>query len=272
MGILKTIAGWLLGRRPAVLEGEQTVDGAKGPIRIDSDEYGVPYIHATSEDDAWFGLGYCHARDRGLQVEMLFRVGRGTVAALLGKDAIGLDRLARRIGFHRAASAQFAIADAETKAQMEAYARGINAGMQVGREPHEFALLRKRRSRDFTAVDVQAYLSVLAFALASNWDIELVRLHLLLHDGPEAVRKLEPAYRADLPVTAPSGDPSLCQAVDRLARDLADVRDLLGVGGGSNAWAVSAERSATGRPILANDPHLNPATPGAVYLARIAYP
>ncbi len=114
-------------------------------------------------------------------------------------------------------------------------------------------------------------LSFLAFALASNWDIEMARLRILREDGPAALAALDPAYLAHLPVTAPPGalaGPS----VDRLAADLAAFQRFAGAGGASNSWVVAPSRTATGRPILANDPHLPPALPSSWYLAHLRTP
>jgi penicillin amidase len=107
--------------------------------------------------------------------------------------------------------------------------------------------------------------------LAANWDIELLRLRILESDGAEAVMALDPLYPKWLPNVL--GDAHAdANGLDRLAQDLAALTPLMGLGGGSNAWAISGSRTASGRPILANDPHLIPSAPSQWYLARLSTP
>jgi penicillin amidase len=109
-----------------------------------------------------------------------------------------------------------------------------------------------------------------SFGLAGNWDMELGRLRVLERDGPEALRAVDPAYPAWLAVTAPPGRPA-GTAADRLAQDMAALSALAG-GGGSNNWALSGARTATGRPLVANDPHLSPTLPAFWYLVHVRTP
>src|SRR5262249_2544616 len=149
------------------------------------------------------------------------RVMRGTLADLIGLNGLGVDRLSRRIGFHREAPAQLSVLSPDIRAMLEAYAAGVNAGTVQGsrRRSHEFVLLRSRPSA-WPAVDVVAGLKLQGFVLSPNWDVELARLKVLTADGPEALAALEPAYRDWMPVTAAPGQ-SAGRALDRLADDLA---------------------------------------------------
>ena len=262
----------LLGRRLPRMRGSLTVPGLNRPLRIDRDKWGIPHVTAANEPDAWFGLGFCQGQDRTFQLEVLLRVIRGTLADLIGANGLGVDRLVRRIGFHRAAPAQLAVLAPDVRANLEAYATGVNAGATagVGRRPHEFVLLRSRPT-PWTAVDVVAGLKLQGFVLSSNWDVELARLKVLTSDGPEALADLDPAYPHWLPVTSP---PAHCAgpALDRLADDLAAFSLVVGTGGASNNWAIAGSRTASGRPIVANDPHLPPTLPAHWYLVHLRTP
>lgn len=262
----------LLGPRPPITRGELEVPGITDALTIRRDDLGVPYIEAASDEDAWFGLGFCQGQDRAFQLELLLRLGRGTLAELLGPRPLALDRLSRRIGLHRLACAHLEVQSREALAQLAAFAAGINAGATLGstKLAHEFALLRARPSA-WRAADVVAVVLAQSFLLASNWDAELARLKLLELDGAEALRALDPAYPPWLPCTAPPGA-AAGPAIDRLAGDLAILRATLGRGGASNAWAVAGSRSASGRPILACDPHLPPTLPAHWYLAHVRAP
>ena len=271
-----TIPLWLfrlaLGRRLPTASGEIEVPGAKSAVTIRRDSYGIPYIEAGSDEDAWYGVGFCQGQDRAFQLEMLLRVARGTVSEIAGPGGIGIDRLARRIGFAEGAEHQAKLLDADIIANIEAFARGINDGLRLGtgRRPHEFTLLRTEPT-PYSLVDIVAAAKLQAFVLASNWDIELARYHILLSDGPEALAALDPAYPADHPVSTPPGA-AQGVAADRLAEDLASLREATGYAGGSNNWALAPTKTATGRPILSNDPHLRPTLPPHWYLAHIRTP
>ncbi len=261
----------LLGRRLPQTAGTVSVPGLSASLTIRRDGWGVPYIDAATETDAWFGLGYCHGQDRAFQLEMLQRVLRGTLAEWVGPETLPVDRLSRRIGFHRSACAQVAALAPDMRAMVAAYVRGINASQQaLPARPHEFVLLGGQPA-PWAVEDVLGVVKIVSFRLASNWDVELARLQILLEDGAEALTALDPAYPADHPVVAPPGQPA-GQAVDRLREELAQFADLVRVGGGSNNWALAASRTATGRPLLANDPHLDPGLPGHWYLAHLRTP
>jgi penicillin amidase len=262
----------LLGRRLPRTRGRLEVAGLDGRLTIRRDRWGIPHIDAATDADAWFGLGFCHAQDRAFQLEILLRVGSGTLSELIGPDGLPIDRLSRRLGFRRTAEAQLGVIGPDVAATMEAYVAGINAGLTRGlrRPPHELALLRQPPT-PWTVLDVLCFVGLQGFSLSSNWDAELARLKVLTEDGPEALRALDHPYPDWLPVTSPPG--ALAGPVlDRLGEDLARLQDLVPVGGLSNNWAVAGSRTASGKPILANDPHLAPRLPAPWYLAHLRTP
>ncbi len=262
----------LLGRRLPRTQGTLQVGGIHDRLSIGRDRFGVPHIEAANDTDAWFGLGFCQGQDRAFQLETRLRLVRGTLAALVGSNALALDRLSRRIDFAGAGRRSLEILEDEPRRRYEAFATGVRAGMEEGggARSHEFVLLRSRPT-PFQASDAIGFFAVQAFSLASNWDVELARLRMLSLDGPGAVAALHPAYPPDQPSSLRPGERAGA-VVDALADDLARARDLFTAGGGSNNWAIAGERTASGMPILANDPHLAPILPAHWYLARIATP
>lgn len=269
---LQSLFRLVLGQRRARTAGTIHVASLRAPVIIRRDEHGVPYIEAENDEDAWYALGFCQGQDRAFQIETLLRVARGRLAEIAGKDALPMDRLSRRIGFRRIAEAQLPLLDEDTRRQIEAYARGVTEGARIGSEghAHELALLRINPTA-FEPADVLAVLAFMGFALASNWDIELARLRILRSDGPEALRAVDPTYAEWHSVVSPP-ETLAGLALNRLARDLAAYQAFPGTGGGSNAWAVGPSRTTSGRPLLANDPHLPPALPVSWYLAHIRTP
>ena len=272
MNLSRLLFRLLLGRRLPITSGNVQVPGIMGPVTIRRDGYGIPYIEAEREEDAWYGVGFCQGQDRSFQLELLLRVARGTLSELLGVAYLSVDRLSRQIGFRHAAGGQIEVLGPEIRGTVEAFARGVSEGSSIGvkRRAHEFILLRSRPT-PYSAADILAIGKVQAFALASNWDIELARYHILREDGPDVLEALDPAYPEWHPVSSPPGIPQ-GPGVDRLAEDLAAMRRVVGYSGGSNAWALAPPRTATGRPILANDPHLQPTLPPHWYLAHVRTP
>ena len=275
--ILKTLFKLLLGARPPTINGSIAVVGVDGPITLRRDEHGVAYVEATTDADAFFGLGFCQAQDRGFQLEVLLRVAHGTLAEVVGAEMLDVDRLSRRIGFSSIAAAQLACADPGTVAQLTAFARGVNAGLAVGarKKPHELTLLGISSST-FLAADVFAVFQFLAFALSSNWDAELARLRVLRADGPDALLALEAsleAWRAEVgAVDRLLADVGILAAAERVSSGVTGLAALGAIGGASNNWAIAPSRTATGRPIVAGDPHLSPSLPAPWYLAHVRTP
>jgi penicillin amidase len=208
--LARALARLLLGERLPTYSGEIAVSGCHGRVAIRRDRHAIPYIEASSSDDAWFGLGFCHGQDRAGQLEVVVRGVRGTLAEAIGADGLAIDRLSRRIGFRRAGSQQLAAASPELKAQISAYTRGLNAALTRGadKRAHEHALLLREPTL-WQPSDVQAYSTLLCFMLASNWDIELLRLKLVEFDGPETLAALDPEYPEGLPCIA--RDPRVAQ-------------------------------------------------------------
>ncbi len=272
MNVSKFLFRLLLGQRAPMVKGTLEVAGARRPVLIRRDTYGIPYIEAENDEDAWYGLGFCHGQDRAFQLESLLRVIRGTLAELVGPDGLAVDRFSRRIGFQRASEQQLAAVDEETRRWMEAYARGVNEGVRIGcsKRSHEFVLLGGQPT-PYTAIDVLGILKLMSFNMAANWDSQLMRLKILVEDGPEALVALDPGYLEWHPVISPPKMPA-GKALDRLAEDLARFEEMVGSGGASNNWALAASRTTTGRPLLANDPHLAPVLPPYWYLAHVRTP
>lgn len=271
MNIPKSFLRLLLGKRLPITSGEIQVSGLSDTINIHRDAYGIPYIQAQNERDAYFGLGFCQGQDRAFQLEMLLRITRGTLTELIGEDALSIDRLSRRLGFHRYAQVHFDQMEPKYQSLLEAFTLGINQGVQAGcpKQPHEFAILRSKPT-PWTGVDVLAGANFIGFSL-SSWSSKLSRLIILKKDGIQALQALDPENADWLPVTHPvtalGGE-----MIDRMAEDFELLSSAFGLQGASNNWAMNATRTTTGRPLLANDPHLWPGLPAQWYLVHLQAP
>ena len=283
MKLSKEIFKVLLGRRLPVLDGKVTTNGNNSVVRITRDDFGIPYIKAASPADGWYGLGFCQGQDRSFQLELSHRIATGTLSAVFGPDTLPIDKISRRIGFHRSSLKQFDNLDIKTQESLIAFSAGVNDGRDLGsyKKAHEFTLLRFEPSI-FTPQDCLSTLKLFAFQMGSNWDSELARLRILLSDGEEALKSVDPSFSnwhpsSDTLTGITSGINELDRektknALDQLEEDLASIRSVLGEMGGSNNWALSKNKTTTGRPILANDPHLAAMAPPQWYLASVETP
>ena len=275
MSFTQLLLRLLLGRRLPITSGELRVRGPAAPVTIRRDTHGIPHIDAESEADAYFAIGFCQGQDRAGQLEVLWRVGRGRLSEWVGTGGLGADRLSLRIGFRRAAELQISALSESNRKRLEVFAAGITQGNTTGlaKKPHEFAILGGEPSA-WDATDILTVMKLQSFSLASNWDVELARLRIVLADGPEALLALDPLAASF------SRDPkgSVTEALpfgsrlNELSDDIKALQQVLPPGAGSNNWVVAGSRTASGKPILASDPHLAPSAPAPWYLAHARCP
>jgi penicillin amidase len=262
--------GYLLRRGLPQLDGELRLAGLNGPIEIVRDRWGVPHVSARDEHDAFFAQGFCHAQDRLWQMELSRRLARGRLAEVLGEVALDVDRFMRRLGLHRAAQAEWERTAPSTRGCLEAYVRGVNAAidnLSSVKLPIEFVLTRITPSA-WEPLDSLAYGRYMAFSLAPNWESELIRSRLIARLGYARAAALEPdVWQPDAAVL-----PRLEDWGPAEMPESGEVPPLLlpGTPPGSNAWVVSGARSSTGKPLLANDPHLMARFPSVFYEVHLA--
>jgi len=268
----RALFGLLLGRRLPRTSGELRVEGLGGPVSIRRDRWGIPHVVAGSDEDAAFALGFLQGQDRPFQLEMLLRTVRGTAAEAIGKAGLPIDRLSRRIGFRRGTAEQLETLEPGPRSFIEGFCRGVGAAYERGlpRRSHGHAIARIAPT-PWEPSDAMAIHRLASFVLPSNWDSELVRLRMLVDDGPEAVRSLSGAYADWLPLET-TGRAAVREVLDAVEGDLERLAAAVGAGGASNAWALSGARTASGRPLVANDPHLAPQLPPHWYLTHVRTP
>jgi penicillin amidase len=261
-------------RRPLPrTRGLLTVPGLGAAAEIVRDAWGIPHVRAASLADAYAAQGLVHAQDRLWQLELNRRVASGRLSELFGTIALPADRFLRRIGLRRAAEVELARLAPDSLTLLDAYCAGINAGIAAAAAlPLEFRLLRCT-PEPWTPLDSLTYAKLLSWTLGTNWETELLRLRLLAAVGPDLAARLEPGYPAGHPFQATAEPGTLRAAADLLA-DYVRTAELIGpfAPGASNAWAVAAERSATGAPLLASDPHLGLQMPAVWYELHLASP
>jgi penicillin amidase len=261
-------ASWLARRytRPLPqVDGTLRLPGLDAPVEVLRDRWGVPHIYGERIDDVITAQGFVHAQDRFWQMELNRRIGHGRLSELFGAIAYGTDRLLRKIGLHRAARATLGALDPETLRLLHAYACGVNAFLDGGHRPLELVLLNVR-PEPWQPLDSLAWIQMMAWGLSTNWDTELLRAAFVARVGEARAARLKGEYPRDNPIVIPGETWSA--TLDAVVAELEAARPWLPIGafaGMSNNWVVDGTRSASGKPLLANDPHLSPQLPSIWY-------
>ncbi|MDP6352342.1 MAG: penicillin acylase family protein [Alphaproteobacteria bacterium] len=255
-------------------EGTVVVEGVSAPVEIFRDPNAVPHIFAESAEDAYFGLGYVHAQDRLWQMEFTRRLGAGRLAEILGEDVLQYDRYFRTLGVYRLSEANFRRLPQNLRQVFAAYADGVNAWLATrsGALPPEFLLFRLE-PEPWRPADSLVWGRLMAMRLGRNWRTELLRAGIqdvLARNGLPA--ELLNELWQPVSVTASTTGARLPHASLLSLTLLAALPSEDAYGRSSNAWVVDGTRTPSGKPILANDPHLAFSAPAIWYLARLEAP
>ncbi|SFR44635.1 penicillin acylase family protein [Halogeometricum limi] len=262
--------------------GAERVASPYGTATVRYDDYGVPHVDAENEEALYYAVGYVQARDRLFQMDLQRRLVGGTLSAAFGERAVESDRFYRQMDFQTAAAASWAeLRRTEAGPHLEAYTAGVNRYVDAGAHPPEFALLGYEPTR-WHPTDTLLVGKLISWRLSGNF-ADLRRATVRSRLGPEATAELYPdALAHDVPVVRgeSDADPFDAEAVAVNARDGAADGDSAGdfaalyealepfeteQGIGSNNWVLSGAATATGRPMLANDPHLSLTVPSVWY-------
>jgi len=261
---------WLRGSLPQT-EGILQIATLDAPVEVLRDADGIVTIRAQSERDAARALGYVHAQDRLWQMDFTRRSGAGRLSEVVGPATRRLDRFMRTLGLYDVAEANVEQASPALRTVLDAYADGVNAFIAEpdGPLPLEFQLLRYR-PEPWRPADSLVWGRLMALQLSGNWTEEILRARVALRLTPTQVADLWPAYPADGPVALASIAADL---EDLPLRDLASILPWeLAPKDASNSWILAGALTASGKPLLANDPHLALSAPGQWYLVRIETP
>jgi penicillin amidase len=249
------------------------LNGLQAAVEVRRDRWGVPHIYADSNADLFAALGYVHAQDRLWQLELNRRTGHGQLAEIFGPVALSSDQFIRTLGFSRIAHREAELLDEHSHAMLSAYARGVNAWIAANeaRLPLEFSILSFTPT-PWSVPDLLVWPKIMALNLSANWMSELLNAQLVATLGAERATEIAPRYPEDGPIAVP---PLTHYTADmgadalNLANAAAPFTGETDTPQGSNAWVVGPERSTSGKPLLANDPHLGLGLPGLWYQAHL---
>ncbi|WP_096607797.1 penicillin acylase family protein [Calothrix sp. NIES-2100] len=282
-----------------VENGAIALSGLKAEVSVQRDQWGVPHIYAANSHDLFMAQGYIHAQDRFWQMDFWRHIGSGRLSEMFGSSQITTDKYLRTMGWARVAQQEIAQVNAQMKGYLEAYADGVNAYLaehQGSKLSLEYAVLKLLnpgyKPEPWQMLHSLTWGKVMAYDLGRNFEREIERTILLKTLNLAQVEELFPPYPQDLPVILPDlqqrktgedddfdeteliassiveAKSAITPALESITKPMLALEELIGsrgIGIGSNNWVISGKRTSTGKPILANDPHL------AVQLPSIWY-
>ncbi|WP_158611308.1 MULTISPECIES: penicillin acylase family protein [Pseudomonas] len=276
LALIALAAIWILQSAQAQRNGELQLGNLQQPVSVYYDAWGVPHIDAQSEEDAYRALGYVHAQDRLFQMDMLRRVGGGRLSELFGAESFATDRFFRTLGINRLARAYAKRLDAEPDSPhvklLHAYQDGINQYIDQGGRPLEYRLLMASPDY-FTTEDIAQIMGYMAYSFAEAFKTDVLVDHIRGTLSERHYKDLVPSWPDQLPPARSSGQPYI-ELLRPLLEQISAVEKDFPAGQfiGSNAWAVKGSRSASGAPLLANDPHIGFSVPAVWYEAHLRTP
>ncbi|WP_230209024.1 penicillin acylase family protein [Nostocoides sp. HKS02] len=305
LGVGAVLAVTWVRRPFPTTEGEISVPGLTGKVQVLRGDHGIPQIYADNAEDLFRAEGFVHAQDRFFEMDLRRHITSGRLSELVGKSGLSTDRVIRTLGWRRVAEAELPTLKPETRRYLQAYADGVNAYIHRQGSPSDMSLeyvflstkVPDYRVEDWTPADSLAWLKAMAWDLRGDYTSELMRARLAGSMPIAQINELYPPYPYDtnkpilsgqdwspastgvpstgVPSTTaqsavPPGleaNPVIRQAYAATQQALDSVPKTLGRGDGigSNSWVVAGSRTSTGKPLLANDPHLGVSIPGIWY-------
>ncbi|PPA69512.1 penicillin acylase family protein [Jeotgalibacillus proteolyticus] len=261
---------WYVGRSLAVIEGELEVPVLSETVTVTRDADGVPHIEARSEADLYRAQGFVQAQDRLFQMDLARRQASGRLSEVVGDAALSTDQFFRSFSLRHAAELSYDGYGDEAKDVLAWYAEGVNAYMEAAEEngtlPFEFRILGYK-PEEWTEIDSLTIGKYMAYDLGGNWSTLAFR-HWATGEFPEDKAR-------ELFITYPENAPAIIEANKeqkvQVAGEFIDA-PIPHPFNGSNNWVVSGDRTESGMPLLADDPHLGLGTPSIWYQMHLTSP
>ncbi|MHA6250919.1 penicillin acylase family protein [Oceanobacillus sp. CAU 1775] len=249
-------ANWYVGRSVEKVEGEIALPILKQEVTVLTDGSGVPHIRAENEQDLYMAQGYVQAQHRIFQMELSRRQASGTLSEVIGEGAVEQDKYFRTLGLRRAAEESYEIYSEEGKQVLEWFAAGVNAFIEDAIDqnslPPEFMLMGIEPG-EWTPIDSLTIGKFMAFDLGGNWERQAFNYYALQQFPEEKAYELFPVYPENRPTIIDNTEIDIVKSFEHVV--------IPHEFNGSNNWVVSGEKTTSGKPLLANDPHLGLATP-----------
>ncbi|HQI40948.1 MAG: penicillin amidase [Ignavibacteriales bacterium UTCHB2] len=242
-------------------------------IEIYRDSFAVPYILAESDNDAAFALGYLHAQERLFTMDFIRRAGEGRLSEILGEEAIPFDNMFRTVGIKRNILKNYSKFDPSVISLLQSYSNGVNAYIEErkGNYSIEFDVLGYQPEK-WKPMHSLIVIKMMAWELNISWWTDVTFSELIQKLGEKKAMEILPDYPENAPTIIAENFKYLPLINSSLVETDQAFRKFIGWTGthlGSNNWVVNANKSKSGKPIIANDPHLAFSAPGKWYAATI---
>jgi penicillin amidase len=269
LGAVVVFGARLLKKSLPQISGEKSFPILSQLVTVYRDEYGVPHIFAQNEDDLWRAAGYVAAQDRLWQMDFTRRAAQGALAEIFGETALDKDKFLRTWGFYRTAKRIAENLSPPSRRMLEAYADGVNAFIDENKSrlPIEFSLLHYKPEK-WKIEDSVGFIRLMAFNLNFAWFFEPALGKVADRFGLSMAMEIFPAVLENTPSIVAEMPKGIGGRMDDFFQLALRTRVELGMPPavlGSNSWAVSGARTMSGKPLLANDPHLGLALPSVWY-------
>lgn len=255
---------WYVSSSKPDIEGDISVPVLEEEVTVVRDDMGVPHITAQNEADLYRAQGYIQAQDRLFQMDLSRRQASGELAEVIGEAAVDTDKFFRTFSLRHAAEASYDGYDDESKQVLEWFAEGVNAFIEEGDLSYEFKVLGYEPQK-WTAIDSLTIGKFMAYDLGGHWNLLAFRHWAVNNLSEDLYSELDIAYPEDAEtVISAQGTPQVASWFDAAV--------LPNEFNGSNNWVVSGDKTASGKPLLADDPHLGLSTPSIWYQMHLQSP
>lgn len=274
--IVLGILGFIVWQTPSY-KGELQLSGLEKEVEVYFDNYGVPHIYAQTETDAYRALGYIHAKERLFQLEMMRRVGSGTLAEFLGPDLLEIDQFFHTLGIPKHAKesteAFLAQGDTQWKRAANAYVAGVNEFIEKGQLQVEYLLLGEK-PRVYTLEDMHSILGYMSFTFAMGLKTDPLVTKMARELGPDYLASLSVQTLPEHHVIPNHYPDSLKTENLLVTSELTALLEKLPVPllEGSNAWVISGSRTKSGQVLFNNDTHIGFSSPSVWFEGHLEYP
>ncbi|WP_196137569.1 penicillin acylase family protein [Aliikangiella sp. G2MR2-5] len=271
------ITGWFLYDRFLIQplpkdSGEISVKGISSQVTIQRDDFGVVYLNGKNKNDVYFAMGYAHAQDRLWQLELQRRISQGRLSEVFGKESLNQDVWIRTLGIRDSAKEAIKHLSKDAIQSLESYSSGINSWLEERNQlPIEFEVFGVE-PEPWSILDSVSWSKIFALNLAGNFRSEIQHYVASQHLNKVQIASIFPNYQTESNSVDEDKQNKLAseslKAVSNLLTIDFSFENELKIGGifvGSNAWVISGDLTESGKPLLANDPHLGIQIPSLWY-------
>ena len=271
--VIALLSYWTLRKSLPDYNESITVTGLNSEVKIYRDSFAVPMIVANNDEDAAFALGYLHAQERLFQMDVERRAGEGRLSEVFGEKTIPYDKMFRTIGIYKSAREDYYKLNPLSKKMLEAYSKGVNAFIKDAKGKYQI---------EFDVLGYEPYLwkpehslviaKLMGWELNISWWSDIAFAAIVQKLGAEKAKELLPDFPQNAPTIIPKELNTLASIPTdfiQIDRDFRNFTGFVGTHIGSNNWVVNGKMSASGKPMIANDPHLAFTAPGKWYFAII---